>query len=162
MRVKGAALARTARRELGVVVSAWLKCFSPSWQAQGINPAALNAALAKMQAVVPRNLPPDVGALALELASNIGTRQATLGPRGAGVGEPPPRCWPSETRTARSTPSRPRPPPSARTRSARPPATRRTAVAPGWRRPREARDLIAFGVAEAFAEARSRLGLERA
>ena len=80
VRVKASALARTVPGELGVLVSAWLKCFNETWEPQGINPAPLNAAVARMQAAMPRNLAPDVGVVALEVAGTIGTRQATLGP----------------------------------------------------------------------------------
>ncbi len=159
VRVKASALGRTIPGELGVLVSAWLKCFNPTWQAQGINPAALNAAIGRMQASVPRNLPPDVGALALEVAGSIGTRQATLGPgalvwanRAAflALGDPGAAldAIAAAGSAASTNPAREAP---------RDPKERAAWVA----RTPEARDLIAFGVADAFAEARSRVGLDR-
>ena len=35
VRVKASALGRTVPGELGVLVSAWLKCFNPSWSRRG-------------------------------------------------------------------------------------------------------------------------------
>ncbi len=162
VRVKASALARTVPGELGVLVSAWLKCFNQTWEPQGINPAPLNAAVARIQAALPRDLTSDVGVIALEVAGAIGTRQATLGPAAlawanraaflalgdpnaaldaiASAGSPgavgvagPPRAAPRE------------------------PKERAAWVA----RTPEARDLVAFGVTDALAEARSRLGLDR-
>jgi tetratricopeptide (TPR) repeat protein len=159
VRVKASALGRTIPGELGVLVSAWLKCFNPTWQAQGINPAALNAAIGRMQASVPRNLPPDVGVLALEVAGSIGTRQATLGPgalvwanRAAflALGDPGAAldAIAAAGSAASTNPTREAP---------RDPKERAAWVA----RTPEARDLIAFGVADAFAEARTGVGLDR-
>ena len=162
VRVKAAALGRTVPGELGVLVSAWLKAFNPSWQAQGINPASLTTALGRIQAALPRSLPPDVGVLALEVAGAIGTRQATLGPAALAwanrvaflaLGDP------NAALDAIASAGAPGAigvagPPKVAPRDAK---ERAAWVA----RTPEARDLVAFGVTDAFAEARSRLGLDR-
>jgi tetratricopeptide (TPR) repeat protein len=159
VRIKASALGRTPPGELGVLVSAWLKALAPSWNAQGINAGALNAALAKMQGAVPRSVPADVGALALEIASTIGTRQATLGPAAIAwanraallaLGDPQ-RALDAIAASA----------PVIGTATARGvPADPKDRAAWIGRTP-EARDLIAFGVTEAFVEARTRLGLDK-
>ncbi|MGH7269472.1 MAG: hypothetical protein ACREJ3_03495, partial [Polyangiaceae bacterium] len=157
LQARASALARTAPGELGVLISAWLKCFNPTWQAQGINPAALSAATLRLQSTMPRNLSPDVGALALELTGSIGTRQATLGPAALawanrvallGLGDPNAAL----DAIAVSAPAG-----SAGPLHAAPVDPKERAA---WvSRTPEARDLIAFGVADAFSDVRGRLGV---
>jgi hypothetical protein len=159
VRIKAAALGRTPPGELGVLVSAWLKALAPSWQAQGINAGALSAAIARMQSAIPRSVPADVGALALEIAGTIGTRQATLGPAAI--------AWANRTALlALGDPHRALDAIAASTSTTGPSATRTVPADPKDRvawigRTPEARDLIAFGVTDAFVEARTRLGLDR-
>jgi tetratricopeptide (TPR) repeat protein len=161
VRVKAAALGRTVPGELGVLVSAWLRCFNPSWQPQGINLASLTAPLGRIQAALPRNLAPDVGVLALEVAAGIGTRQATLGPAALAwanrvaflaLGDPNAALDAIASAGAPGAIGIAGPPKVA----PRDPKERAAWVA----RTPEARDLVAFGVTDAFAEARSRLGLD--
>jgi hypothetical protein len=137
-----------------VLVSAWLKCFNPTWQPQGINPAALNAAGGRIQSALPRNLDPDVGVIALEVAGGLGTMAATLGPSAM--------CWANRTALlALGDPNTALDAIAAAAGQAagapQDPAARATWIA----RTPEARDLVAFGVTDAFAEARARLGLDR-
>ncbi len=162
VRVKAAALGRTVPGELGVLVSAWLKCFNPSWQPQGINPASLTVAVGRIQAAMPRNLPPDVGVMALEVAAGIGTRQATLGPAALAwanrvaflaLGDPNAAL---DAIASAGAPGAIGVVGPAKT-APRDPKERAAWVA----RTPEARDLVAFGVTDAFAEARARLGLDR-
>ena len=128
---RASAFGRTPPAELAVLVSAWLKCFNPTWQPQGINPAALNAAGGRIQNALPRNLDPDVGVIALEVAGGLGDPNTALDAIAAAAGQ------------AAGAPQDP--------------AARATWIA----RTPEARDLVAFGVTDAFAEARARLGLDR-
>jgi hypothetical protein len=162
VRVKAAALGRTVPGELGVLVSAWLKCFNPGWQPQGINPASLTAAVGRIQAAMPRNLPPDVGVMALEVAAGIGTRQATLGPAALAwanrvaflaLGDPNAAL---DAIASAGAPGAIGVVGPAKT-APRDPKERAAWVA----RTPEARDLVAFGVTDAFAEARARLSLDR-
>ena len=149
---KAAAFARSSPSDMAVLVSAWLKCFNPSWQPQGINPAMLNAAAGKVQAALPKRLDPDVATLALEVSSAIGTQQITLGPNAIawgnrvallGLGDP---NLALDAIGAAATPpvTVPADPTERASWIAKTPA---------------ARELIAFGVTDAFAEARVRLGL---
>jgi hypothetical protein len=161
VRAKASALGRTVPGELGVLVSAWLKCFNPSWSPQGINPSALTTAMGRIQAALPKNLEPEVGALALEIAGAIGTRQATLGPAALAwanrvaflaLGDPNAALDAIASAGSPGAVGVAGPPKSA----PRDPKERAAWVA----RTPEARDLVAFGVTDAFAEARARLGLE--
>jgi hypothetical protein len=151
---RASAFGRTPPAELAVLVSAWLKCFNPTWQPQGINPAALNAAGARVQGALPRNMDPDVGVIALEVAGGLGTMAATLGPSAL--------CWGNRTALlALGDPNTALDAIAAAAGQAsgapQDPAARATWIA----RTPEARDLVAFGVTDAFAEARARLGLDR-
>ena len=162
VRVNASALGRTVPGELGVLVSAWLKCFNPEWMPQGINAAALTTAIARIQGALPRNLAPDVGVIALEVAATIGTRQATLGPAALAwanrvamlaLGDPNAALDAIASAGAPGAVGIAGPPKAA----PRDPKERAAWVA----RTPEARDLVAFGATEAFAEARARLGLDR-
>jgi tetratricopeptide (TPR) repeat protein len=162
VRANASALGRTVPGELGVLVSAWLKCFNPDWLPQGINAAALAPAMARIQARLPRNLGADIGVLALEVAGSVATRQATLGPAALAwanrvsflaLGDPNAALdaiasagSPGAVGVAGPARAAPRDPKERSAWVARTP---------------EARDLVAFGVTEAFAEARARLGLDR-
>ena len=98
---KAAAFARSSPSDMAVLVSAWLKCFNPGWQPQGINPAMLNAAAGKVQAALPKRLDPDVATLALEVSSAIGSAasRSRLGrtPSRGAIAWP---CWASAIRTS--------------------------------------------------------------
>ncbi len=152
VRVRASALGRIPPGELAVLVSAWLKCFNPGWTPQGIPPAALNAAGGRLQAVLPRTLDPDVGVIALEVAAGIGTQAAALGPatlawanRTALLATGDPNAGLDAIAALTGLP----------TGAPRDPKERATWLS----RAAEARDVIAFGVSEAFSEARARLGV---
>jgi hypothetical protein len=92
--------------------------------------------------------------MALEIASNMGTRQATVGPGGVAwanrvaflaLGEPN-AALDAIAAAGGASSGAPRDPKERAAWVARAP---------------EARDLVAFGVSDAFAEARTRLGLDR-
>jgi cellulose synthase operon protein C len=162
VRVKAAALGRTVPGELGVLVSAWLKAFNPSWQAQGINPASLTTALGRIQAALPRSLPPDVGVLALEVAGAIGTRQATLGPAALAWANRVAFLALGDPNAALDAIASAGAPGAIGVAGPAKVAPRDAKERAAWvARTPEARDLVAFGVTDAFAEARSRLGLDR-
>ena len=149
---KAAAFARSSPSDMAVLVSAWLKCFNPSWQPQGINPAMLSAAAGKVQAALPKRLDPDVATLALEVSSAIGTQQITLGPNAIAWGNRVALLGLGDPNVALD----------AIGASATPPVTvpaDPTERASWIAKTPPARELIAFGVTDAFAEARARLGL---
>jgi tetratricopeptide (TPR) repeat protein len=147
------AFARTPPGELAVLVSAWLKCFNPGWHPPGINAAALNAAGGRVQAALPRSLDPEVGVIALEVAGSLGTQAATLGPnallwsdRVALLAMGDANAGLDAIATAAGQAGAPQDPAERATWIARTP---------------EARDMVAFGVTDAFADARARAGLDR-
>ncbi len=153
VQVKASALARTPPAELAVLVSAWLKCFNPTWQPKGIPAPALAAAGARVQAALPRQLDPDVGVIALEVAGSVETKVASVGPGAL--------AWANRVALlAIGNPGMALDAIAVAGGSAggAPNAEQRFA----WvvRTP-EARDLLAFGVSDAFSEARFRLGLDR-
>jgi predicted Zn-dependent protease len=154
LRVKAGTLARTTPAELAVLVSAWLKCFNPTWQPQGINPAALSAALGRLQAALPRQRDPDAGLLALEVAGTLGTQATTLAANSL--------MW--ANRVALLALGTPNDGIDAIAASGSLPggAPRDPKERASWlARTQEARDVLAFGVTDAFAEARTRLGIDR-
>jgi cellulose synthase operon protein C len=151
--VRASALARTPAADLVVLVSAWLKCFNPTWQPQGIPPAALNAVGGRVQSGLARKLEPEVGVIALEVAGGLGAQAAMLGPGAL--------CW--GNRVALLALGDPNAALDALAAAGglaegapQDPAERAAWIA----RTPEARDLVAFAVTDAFAEARARLGLD--
>jgi cellulose synthase operon protein C len=153
MRAKASSFARTPPAELAVLVAAWLKCFNPTWQPQGINAAALNAAGGRVQAALPRNRDPDVNLLALEVAGTLGTQATTLAANSL--------LWANRVALlALGTPNDAIDAIASAGGLAGAPRDPKERAA--WLgRTQEARDVLAFGVTDAFAEARSSLGLDR-
>jgi hypothetical protein len=154
VRARASAFARTPPAELAVLVSAWLKCFNPDWQPQGIGGAALNAAAGRLQAVLPRSVDPDVGVIALEVAGNIGTQAAALGPAAIAWANRTALLATGDPNAALDAVAASSGLPSGAPKDAKERAT--------WlARSNEARDIVAFGVGDAFSEARARLRIEQ-
>jgi len=152
VRAKASALARTSPMELAVLVSAWLKCFNPTWQPQGVNVAALNTVMARVRAALPRNIDADVGIAALEVAGNLGTQAATLAANAVAWSNRVALLAAGDPNSALEAIAI-----AAGSRDGAPRAPQERAA---WvARTPEARDVIGFGVTDAFAEARARLGL---
>jgi tetratricopeptide (TPR) repeat protein len=147
------AMMRSQPKDLPVLIAAWLQLFNPSWAPQGINPAALTDVSRRLQAALPRRLDPDVGIMALEVAGSIGNQTVALGPlvltwadRTAllVVGNPTAAldgiAWANGLRDGA--------PSDAEQRA-------------GWiGRIAEAKEIIAYSVSDAYAEARARSGLK--
>ncbi|MDP9002411.1 MAG: tetratricopeptide repeat protein, partial [Myxococcota bacterium] len=152
VQARASVLARTAPGDLAVLVSAWLKCFNPKWQPQGVNTAQLNAAGGRIQALMPRNLAPELATIALEAAGTIGAQAAALGAQVTAWADRVALLSLGDCNAALEAiafaggaPGAPRDPKERAAWIARTPA---------------ARDLIAFAVTDAFAEARARLGID--
>ena len=151
---KASVLARTPPSDLAVLLSAWIKCFNPAWQPQGVNASLLGAASARIQAALPRSQGPEIPTIALEAAGTIGTQAGALGAQAIAwadrvallaLGDPNAAFdgIASATGTAKGAP-------------------RDTKERAAWiARSPEARDLIAFATTDAFAEVRAKLGLDR-
>jgi predicted Zn-dependent protease len=150
VRARAAALGRGVPSEVAVAVSAWLKAFNPSWQPQGVTTAALNSVFPRVQAALPRSLDADAPVLALEASAALDGRQATVGfaalawaNRAAllAVGDPNVALDAIAATAGLETGA----PAEVRERAA-------------WiSRTPEARDLVAFGVTDAFAQVCARL-----
>jgi Tfp pilus assembly protein PilF len=151
---RAGALARSSPSDLAILVSAWLKCFNPTWQPQGVNVALLNAAGGRMQAALGKKLDQDVGMLALEVAGGIGTQPGTLGPAAVAWGDRVAFLALGDMNAALDAVAVAT---GSANGSPHEPGERGVWVA----KTPAARDLIAFGVTDAFAEARARLGLNR-
>jgi tetratricopeptide (TPR) repeat protein len=154
IKAHASALVRTPPAELAVLVAAWLKCFNPTWQPQGVAAASVNAMGGKVQAALPRNLGPDVGVVALEVAASLGTQAATLGMNALFWGN---RVSMLALGDATSLLDAIAVAGGLQGGAPRDPKERAAWIA----RTAEARDVIAFGVTEAFADARSRVGIDR-
>ncbi len=154
VQARASAIVRTPAADMGVLMAAWLHVFNPQWRPEGFNPAAIGEAARRLQQGLPRQLPPDVGVIALEVAGSVGTHGAALGAATIAwanhmallaIGDPSAAfdgiAW--------SMGSKDGAPASAQDRSAW--ATRTS----------EAKELIAYSVTDAYAEARVRLGLDK-
>ena len=153
VQVRASAIARTPPSDMAVLMAAWLQAFNPQWRPDGVNAAAIAEASRRLKAGLPRQLAPDVGVIALDVAGSVGTQGAALG---AGA-----LFWANRTALL----------------AIGDPTAAFDAIAwslgangaPGdgkeraiWAsRTNEVKDLIAFSVTDAYAEARGRLGLDR-
>jgi hypothetical protein len=148
---RAAALSRIPPIELPAVVSAFLSLFAANWTPQGVDPKKLSEAQAKLRQAMRTRLDDDVPVLALEVIGSLGTRVSQLGTALLQWGD---RCGLLAVGS-----------PNAALRGlalaagqlAGPPAGPERVK---WviRNP-EARDLAVFSVSEAYADARSRLGV---
>jgi hypothetical protein len=150
---RACALARTAPSELGVFVAAWLRCFNPAWEPQGIAPTALQAAASRMQANLPRSLEPDVGVMATEVGGRLGTRSPDLGASALAWGDRVALLAVGDLRAAVDAIAMS----LGHTEGA--PAVGADRVAWIVQTP-EALDLVVFAVSDAFLEARMHLGID--
>jgi hypothetical protein len=154
LQVRASALARTPPAELSVLVAAWLRCFNPTWKPKDVPASAVEAAVPRVQAALPRSTGGDLGVVALEVAGSLEGNLASVGPAAV--------AWANRVALlAIGSPAMALDAIAASLGSAGGAPTD-----PGERlawigRTQEARDLLAFGVSDAFAEARSRLGLDR-
>ncbi len=152
MQARGSAFARVAPNEVAVLVGAWLRAFAPSYAPPGIPPQAIAEATKRLQSALPRQVEPDLGLAALEVAGAVGPQLGLLG--GSVL------AWANHTALlgigdlgaaldALGYAQGPR-------GGDPPPASDR----PNWiAKTPEAKDLVAFGVSDGYTEARSRLGL---
>jgi cellulose synthase operon protein C len=154
VQARASALVRAPAADMAVLVAAWLTIFNPQWRPEGMNPAAITEAARRVYAGLPRQMPPDVGVIALDVAGSIGTQGAALGTAAISwanrmallaVGDPGAAfeaiAW--SMGMADGAPLDPQ---------------ERIAWAT---RTLEIKDLVSFSVTDAYAEARARLGLDR-
>ena len=151
---KAAALSRTAPIDLWPVLAAYLSVFAPNWIPQGVEAKKLSDAQRRIQAAVPPKLDDDVPVLALEVIGAIGNRASLLGTAL--------HQWGNRTAllSAGSLVASLRGVSLAVGQPGGPPKEGPERVKWIVRNP-EARDLATFCVGEQYAEARTRLGLNR-
>ena len=146
------ALIRTPPKELGVLVSAWLQLFNPGWAPQGIAPQALAEATRRMKGGLPKQLPPDLSVAALEVAGAVLPHLGQLGLTALGWANRTALLATGDLGAAFDAIALA----SGRRGGAPTDPQQRTA----WITSNaEARDLLAFSVGEAYAEARHALRL---
>ncbi|HET7540227.1 MAG TPA: hypothetical protein VFK05_10160 [Polyangiaceae bacterium] len=151
---KAAALSRTAPIDLWPVLAAYLATFAPNWLPQGVEAKKLAEAQRRIQGAMPPNLDGDVPVLALEVIGAIGNRASLLGTAL--------HQWGNRTAllSAGSLVASLRGVSFAAGQPSGPPKEGPERVKWIVRNP-EARDLATFCVGEQYAEARTRLGLNR-
>jgi len=151
---KAAALSRTTPIDLWPVLAAYLSIFAPNWIPQGVEAKKLAEAQRRIQGVMPPKLDDEIPALALEVIGAIGNRASLLGTAL--------HQWGNRTAllSAGSLVASLRGVSFAVGQPGGPPKEGPERVKWIVRNP-EARDLATFCVGEQYAEARSRLGLNR-
>jgi tetratricopeptide (TPR) repeat protein len=144
--------ARTAPIDLWPLLAAYLKCFTPGWNPQGVDATRLTNFYGRLSRAVPAGLPHDTGALAAEIIGSIGNRAPTLNTAVNGWGD---RCAllalgdPSVALTAIAWAG-------GHTNAPPPPGKERLT----WvGRNAEAREIVLFAVSDAYVDARSRIGI---
>lgn len=152
LQTNSGAFSRTAPIDLWPLLAAYLKAFSPTWSPQGVEASRLNDAYGRITRAMGGSPDPQLGLLAADVIGSIGNRASTLntaingwGNRAAllAVGDPNVAlsgiAWASGNMNA--------PPAAGKDRTT-------------WiGRNAEARDLVVFLVSDAYADARSQLGL---
>jgi predicted Zn-dependent protease len=154
MLARASALTRASAAELPALVAAWFKAFNPSWVAPGVNTAALADFGRRLVPALPRHVDPDLGVIALEAAANLGANAPTLGAAAL--------AWANRTALLAIGDPNAALDAIAWTQGAECAPTGAEARAAWISRTVEARELIAYSVTDAYAEARARLGLDKA
>ena len=152
VQAKASVLVRASPADLAVLISAWLKCFNPTWHPQGVNLAQVNAVGGRLQAALSRHVDRDLAPIALEAAAAIGTQAGALGGLAAAWADRVALLSLGDANVALDAIA-------AASGSGEAPIEPKERAAWIARTP-EARDLIAFAVTDAFAEARARIGME--
>jgi cellulose synthase operon protein C len=153
VQARASALTRTTPEDLPNVLGAFFAAFNPGWRPPFGTPAALTEIGRRFASVIPRNPDPQLGTLALEAAGMLGTQASSVGHSAM--------AW--ANRTALLAVGDPSAAAEALSwavgENQLPPAGEERAAFVA--RTVEIRDLLAFSVSEAYAEARVNLGLDK-
>ncbi|MBI5538391.1 MAG: hypothetical protein HY898_37050 [Deltaproteobacteria bacterium] len=154
LQVRGAVLSRTAPIDLLPTVSALIKCLAPNYMPAAVDQKRFEEARARITQHLPKPIPPELGALAVEVSGSIDNRISTVnvavnswGSRAALLASGSLLAAIKGIAWAGGHPSGP--PASG--------AERTTWIG----RNAEARELVVFTVSDAFLEARIRLGISQ-
>jgi hypothetical protein len=154
MQIRGSAFARVSQAELPVLIAAWLRAFAPSYAPPGVPPQALAEATKRLQSALPRQVEPDIGTAALEVAGAVGPQLGLLGGSVLAWANHAALLGVGDVGAALDAIAYGSGPPLSRGGDAIP------ADKPNWiARTPEAKDLVAFSVSDGYTEARTRLGL---
>ncbi|MRG95799.1 hypothetical protein [Polyangium spumosum] len=147
------AFSRTAPIDLWPLLAAYLKALSPGFAPQGVDPAKLNDASARVAKALPASLDPQVQTLATDVIASIGNRASTLNTAVNGWGARAGLLAVGDPNIALQGIA------WAGGHTNQPPASGKERLT--WiGRNAEARELIVFSVSDAYADARARLGLD--
>jgi hypothetical protein len=149
----GSALLRTPPADVAPLIAGLFNAFNPSYVPQGVNASRMSEYARRIGPALPRNLDPTIGVIALEAAGMLGTQWPVLGLAAISwanrvallaVGDPNAAleaiAWDKGEEKA---------PSGAEERAA-------------WiARHVEARDLMTFSVTDTYADARTRLGIDK-
>ncbi len=153
VQANASAFSRTAPIDLWPLLAAYLKALSPGFAPQGVDPAKLNDAAARIAKAMPADLDPQVRTLATDVIGNIGNRASTLNTAVNGWGARAGLLAVGDPNIALTGIA------WAGGHANQPPASGKERIT--WiGRNAEARELIVFSVSDAYADARARLGLD--
>ena len=152
LQANAATFARTAPIDLWPLLAAYLKVMNPSFAPQGVDAAKLNEAHARLSKTKPSGLAADVSVLAADVSGSIGNRASTLNTAVNGWGARAALLAVADPNVALSAIA------LASGAMNGPPTEGKDRVT--WvGRNAEARDLVVFSVSDAYADARTRLGI---
>ncbi|MBK9264548.1 MAG: tetratricopeptide repeat protein [Polyangiaceae bacterium] len=153
IQTNASAFSRTAPIDLWPLLAAYLKALNTAFSPQGVDPAKLADASAKIAKAMPANVDPQVRTLATDVIGSIGNRASTLNTAINGWGARAGLLAVGDPNVALAGIA------WAGGHTNQPPASGKERLT--WiGRNAEARELIVFSVSDAYSDARSRLGLD--
>jgi hypothetical protein len=152
LQANAAAISRTAPIDLWPLLAAYLKAFNGTWVPQGVDQGKLTDFYGRVSRALPKGLGPQVALLAAEVIGAIGNRASTLNTVVNGWGNRAGLLAVGDLNVAITGIA------WAGGHANQPPATGKERMT--WiGRNAEARELVTFSVSDAYADARSKLGL---
>jgi len=152
LQANAAAISRTAPIDLWPLIAAYLKAFNTTWVPQGVDQGKLTDFYGRVSRALPKGLDAQVPLLAAEVIGSIGNRASTLNTVINGWGNRAGLLAAGDLNVAISGIA------WAGGHTNAPPPTGKDRMT--WiGRNAEARELVVFSVSDAYADARSRLGL---
>jgi tetratricopeptide (TPR) repeat protein len=152
LQANAAAIARTAPIDLWPLLAAYLKAFNPTWTPQGVDQGKLTNFYGAISRALPKALDASTAVLATEVIGSIGNRAGTLNTVINGWGNRAGLLAVGDLNVAIAGIA------WAGGHQNQPPAHGKERVT--WiNRNAEARELVVFSVADAYADARNKLGL---
>ncbi len=154
LQLRGAVFARVASVEAASIVGGWLAAFQPDWVAPGVNAQTVSAAKQKISAALSSTTDPQLAVLARETAAALGAQLAALPNNVVAWANRAALLATGDLGAALDGIA------AASGRAGVTAAPHNEQERATWiSRTPEAKDLVAFGVGAAYADARARLGL---